>query len=287
MRKALRKFKGYTGTVLRDLRRQIDQIPKGVLRERVLDKLVLVSRLLHQTPKGRAKISALHEPQVDCISKGKARVRYEFGTKISVGTTLKGGFVVGMRSLPGNPYDGHTLAEALEQVAILTDHPPKRAVVDRGYRGHRVEGTQVLISGTRRGLTPALAKALRRRSSIEPEIGHMKIDGRLSRCTRKRHPWGRDPRGALRLWTQHPKDPRPPRGTSCRPHFRDPGHLPAETGPPIRLQSCLIADRTTILLCIIRSIVSTSKYPARFLLNIGVRNRAYLLTYVLHGIWDF
>ncbi len=182
MQKALRKLKGYTGRVLRDIRRQLNEIPEGPLRERVLDKLVLVSRLLHQPPTGRGRIYALHEPEVDCISKGKARVRYEFGTKVSIATTLKGGFVVGTRSFPGNPYDGHTLGETLEQVAILTDHPPKRAVVDRGYKGHGVERTQVLISGARRGLTPALAKALRRRSSIEPEIGHMKTDGRLARC---------------------------------------------------------------------------------------------------------
>ncbi len=182
MRKALRTLKGYTGRVMRDLRRQHDEIPEGPLRERVLDKLVLVSRLLHQRPKDPGKIYSLHEPEVDCISKGKARVRYAFGTKVSIATTLKGGFVVGTRSLPGNPYDGHTLGEALEQVAILTGRPPKRAVVDRGYKGHGVEHSQVLISGTRRGMTPSLAKALRRRSSIEPEIGHMKSDGRLSRC---------------------------------------------------------------------------------------------------------
>ena len=182
MRKALRTLKGYTGRVLRDLRRQLDQIPDGPLREKVLDKLVFVSRLLHQTPKSAGKIYSLHEPEVDCISKGKARVRYEFGCKVSVATTLDGGFIVGMRALPGNPYDGHTLAEALEQVEILTDQRPRLAVVDRGYRGHGVEGTQVLISGSRRGLTPALARLLRRRSSIEPEIGHMKTDGRLSRC---------------------------------------------------------------------------------------------------------
>ena len=182
MRKALKTLKGYTGRVLRDLRRQLSAIPAGPLRERVLDKLVLVSRLLRQEPKSTGKIYALHEPQVDCISKGKARIRYEFGTKVSIATTLAEGFVVGMRALPGNPYDGHTLAEALEQLEILTDRRPRLAVVDRGYRGHGVETTRVLISGTRRGLTPALATALRRRSAIEPEIGHMKTDGRLSRC---------------------------------------------------------------------------------------------------------
>ncbi|SEO22719.1 transposase, IS5 family, partial [Paracoccus alcaliphilus] len=47
------------------------------------------------------------------------------------------------------------------------------------------ETTRVLISGQRRGITPALAKLLKRRSAIEPEIGHMKSDGRLTRCPLK------------------------------------------------------------------------------------------------------
>jgi len=165
MCKALKQLKGYTGRVLRDLRRQLDAIPEGPLRERVLDTLVLVGRLLHQGPKSRGKIYALHEPDVDCISKGKARKRYEFGSKVSLATTIDEGFVVGMRSLPGNPYDGHTLAEALEQVEILTGQMPALAVVDRGYRGHGVSRTKVLISGTRRGLTPKLKTLLRRRSA--------------------------------------------------------------------------------------------------------------------------
>jgi IS5 family transposase len=103
----------------------------------------------------------------------------------SIITTLDEGFVVGMRSFAGNPYDGHTLGSALEQVEILTNQYPDLAVVDRGYRGHGVERTRVLISGTRRGLTPKLLADLRCRSAIEPEIGHMKADGRLSRCTLK------------------------------------------------------------------------------------------------------
>ncbi|PYF07202.1 IS4 family transposase [Rhodobacter viridis] len=185
MRKALRTLKGYTGRVLRDLRRQLDDIPEGELRERILDRLVLVSKLLSQEPKGRDKIYALHEPEVDCISKGKARVRYEFGCKVSIATTLDEGFVVGMRSFAGNPYDGHTLGAALEQVEILTERLPELVVVDRGYRGHGVDKTKVLISGTRRGLTPALAADLRRRAAIEPEIGHMKTDGRLARSPLK------------------------------------------------------------------------------------------------------
>ena len=126
-----------------------------------------------------------------------ARQRYELGTKVSLAATLDGGFILGARSMPGNPYDGHTLAEALEQVEILTGHRPALAVVDRGYRGHGVETTRVLISGTRRGITPVLAKLLRRQSAIEPSpmmleplahslaTGHMKTDGRLARCPLK------------------------------------------------------------------------------------------------------
>ena len=185
MRKALKRLKGYTGRVMRDLRRHLDDLPAGSLRDQVAAKLALVSRLLHQAPRGSDKIYALHEPEVDCISKGKARVRYEFGCKVSIAATLDEGFIVGMRSFPGNPYDGHTLTPALEQVEILTDQRPDLVVVDRGYRGHGVDKTRVLISGTRRGLTPKLIADLRRRSAIEAEIGHMKTDGRLSRSPLK------------------------------------------------------------------------------------------------------
>ena len=185
MRKALKRLKAYPGRVMRDLRRNLDDLPEGGLRDRIIARLALVSQLLHQQPKGADKIYALHEPEVDCISKGKARVRYEFGCKVSVTATLDEGFVVGMRSFPGNPYDGHTLRSALEQVEILTNQRPDLAVVDRGYRGHGEHKTCVLISGTRRGLTPELIADLRRRSAIEAEIGHMKTDGHLSRCPLK------------------------------------------------------------------------------------------------------
>jgi len=185
MRKALRRLKGYTGRVLRDIERQLGKVPEGALRARLVEMIALVNRLLAQKPKDKKKLYSLHEPAVDCISKGKAHKRYEFGTKVSVATTNRGGFVVGMRALPGNPYDGHTLHEALEQVEILTDQKPEFAFVDRGYRGHGVENIKVFISGARRGITRTIAKLLRRRSAIEPMIGHMKNDGRLTRCTLK------------------------------------------------------------------------------------------------------
>jgi IS5 family transposase len=124
---------------------------------------------------------ALHAPEVECISKGKARTPYEFGVKVTVATTLKEGFVVGMRSMPGNPYDGHTLEEAIEQVSILAERTPKTVIVDRGYKGAELEGIRILRSGQKRGISRTLHAMIKRRSAIEPTIGHMKTDGRLGR----------------------------------------------------------------------------------------------------------
>lgn len=104
--------------MLRDIERQLDRVPEGPLKTRLADMIALVNRLLAQKPKDKKKLYSLHEPAVDSISNDKAHKRYEFGTKVSVATTNRGGFVVGMRALPGNPYDGHTLSEALEQVEI-------------------------------------------------------------------------------------------------------------------------------------------------------------------------
>ncbi len=185
MRKGLRTLKGYTGRVMRDVARQLEHVTDADQLARAETEIALVDRLLRQKPKDKGKLYALHEPDVDCISKGKAHKRYEFGCKVSVATTHKEGFVVGMRAMAGNPYDGHTLREALEQVEILTDTRPRRAFVDRGYRGHNASATAVYISGQRRAMTPALKRELRRRPAIEPTIGHMKSDGRLARCPLK------------------------------------------------------------------------------------------------------
>ena len=146
------------------------------------EPLATAQRIIEQKPKDKNKLYSVHAPEVECLSKGKAHKRYEFGVKATFATTNKTGFVLGARSLPGNPYDGHTLTEQLEQVQILTGIKPDRVYVDRGYRGHGVEGTQVFISGQKRGVTRAIKKQLKRRSAIEPEIGHMKNDGRLGRC---------------------------------------------------------------------------------------------------------
>lgn len=184
MKKSLRTLKSRVGRVHREIERKIDQVSDNV-RPQADNLLQRVQRVLTQKTKDKNKLYALHAPEVECISKGKAKNPYEFGVKVSVATTLKEGIVVGMRSMPGNPWDGHTLEETLEQVGILNDRQPKVVIVDKGYQGVEVPNTQILRSGQRRGVTRTLRKMIKRRSVIEPTIGHMKMDGRLGRNSLK------------------------------------------------------------------------------------------------------
>ncbi len=143
--------------------------------------LARIARLLAQRREDSHKLYSMHAPEVECIAKGKAHKKYEFGVKVGVATGTRSNFVVGMQSLPGNPYDGHTLVDSLDQVARLTGQRPLKCFVDRGYRGHDETDTTVVIVGQRRGMTPRLKRLLKRRNAIEPVIGHLKNDGRLDR----------------------------------------------------------------------------------------------------------
>jgi IS5 family transposase len=180
MRAAIKTLRTRVGRVQRDVQRQLAKLPEQA-QARGQDLLQRVGRILTQKTKDKNKLYALHAPEVECISKGKARNPYEFGVKVTLATTLKEGLVVGMRSMPGNPYDGHTLDETIEQVSILANHRPRTVMVDKGYKGAKVEGVQILRSGQRRGVTRTMKAMIKRRSAIEPTIGHMKSDGRLDR----------------------------------------------------------------------------------------------------------
>jgi transposase, IS5 family len=178
-RREIKRLKTFLGRVARDIGRKIAARPG--LASHFAEVLARVDRLLKQQKTDRAKLYALHAPEVECLAKGKAHKRYEFGVKVSVAATNREGLVLGMLALPGNPYDGHTLTPALAQVQRMTGTTVERAYVDRGYRGHGLDHRRVFVSGQRRGVTPTIRRELRRRSAIEPVIGHMKTDGRLDR----------------------------------------------------------------------------------------------------------
>lgn len=183
MKKALKTLKTRVGRVVRDIERQLTSQPETI-QEAFREKLAQAKKILQQTQKSKNKLYSLHAPETECISKGKAHKRFEFGVKASFVVTHKQGVVVGAQSCPGNPYDGHTLNDQLEQVEKLTGIQPKQCFADKGYRGVETkEGTALYKSGQKRGVkTKSMKAALKRRSAIEPEIGHMKQDGKLGRC---------------------------------------------------------------------------------------------------------
>jgi transposase, IS5 family len=180
MKATLKSLRTVVGRVWRDLERKLNHQDE-VQSAKAASILARVKQVLEQKPKDKNKLYSLHAPEVECISKGKARQPYEFGVKVTVATTHKEGLVVGIRSLPGNPYDGHTLPEAIEQVSILTGQKPKAVFVDKGYRGVNIEAVTIWRSGQKRGVTPSIKKAIHRRSAVEPVIGHMKNEGKLRR----------------------------------------------------------------------------------------------------------
>jgi transposase, IS5 family len=187
--RALRTLRTYLGRVIRDIARKIEG-PIGLLDGIALDRmLALARRLLDQKQRQRgAKVYSLHAPEVECIGKGKAHRPYEFGVKVSVATTLshaKGGqFVTHVKAMPGNPYDGHTLKTVIPDMEALIGNVIERMLLDKGYRGHNAPPEykfRVFISGQKRRVTPKIKRELRRRSAIEPVIGHLKSEHRMGR----------------------------------------------------------------------------------------------------------
>lgn len=185
--RALRALRIMLGRVIRDIGRRIADRPE--LGEAFALPLSLARQVRDQRQRERGKkIYSLHAPEVECIGKGKAHKPYEFGCKVSVATPLnrcKGGqFVAHVKAMPGNPYDGHTLATVLPEIETSIGASLSQIVADAGYRGHNApkdKAFKVYIAGQKRGLTAAIKRAFRRRSAVEPVIGHLKNDHRMNR----------------------------------------------------------------------------------------------------------
>lgn len=180
-RKADRKVKTIAGRLVRELERNLPP------QSRYQQKIELYKAVLAQKRSDSNKIYSLHEPDVQCISKGKEHRKYEFGNKVSITYTQNTGVIVGAKSFR-NEYDGHTLPQVLAQVNALTGKAPQTATVDRGYRGQtQIGDTRIQIPQPFNDKTQTkykqgkLRKAFKRRAGIEPVIGHLKTDHRLGR----------------------------------------------------------------------------------------------------------
>ena len=177
-RACTRKLKTQLGRVIREVERQTESPSMK------LDKLLQTAHRIHaQQRHDKNKIYSVHEPEVQCIAKGKAGTQYEFGNKVSVAVSSRGGWFVGAKSFTGNPYDGHTLAAQMKQVDNLIGNQVSEVYVDMGYRGHDYDGAvAVHVDKRRRGRTSrAQWRWMKRRAAVEPSIGHLKSEHRLER----------------------------------------------------------------------------------------------------------
>jgi IS5 family transposase len=184
--KALRSVKTMFGRVLRDIERKAKTA--GINDKNLNEMVVLGYRLFKQKREDKNKIYSLHCPEVECIAKGKAHKKYEFGCKVSFVTSSRGNFFLSAQALHGNPFDGHTLKEALKDAeqhlqSITKNAAPSKnkitdVFVDQGYKGHGVTDQVVTIVGkNQKNAPPSLKKWMKRRAAIEPLIGHAKNDG--------------------------------------------------------------------------------------------------------------
>src|SRR6202165_2765050 len=185
--RALRTLKTYLGRVIRDIARKIDGDPRLETKFALLLSLARRVRAQERGQRG-PKVYSLHAPEVECIGKGKPHKPYEFGVKVSGAPTLKhskgGQFVVHAQALPGNPYDGHTLAAVIPAIEQLVGNTIERLHADAGYRGHNAPSEykfKVYTSRQKRRMTPAIKREMKRRAAVEPVIGHTKEEHRMGR----------------------------------------------------------------------------------------------------------
>jgi len=182
--RALKRLRTIAHTLMRELKRKLSS---PILRNCEAD-FELYERVLNQQPKDKNKIYSLHEPQVYCIAKGKDHKAYEYGTKASVVSTAKKGIILAAVHHQLPIHDGHTLPEVLDRAMAVRETAIKSAICDRGYRGKRQVGeTTIILPGAplkrdNRYQRDKKRRRCRRRAAIEPLIGHLKSDHRLSRC---------------------------------------------------------------------------------------------------------
>jgi IS5 family transposase len=201
LKKTVKRQRTILGVVMREVQRKLDAKTELLAAAgtpcnepsdpKALSDLQMwlerAERIRTQQRHDKNKLYALHAPEVECIGKGKARKPYEFGVKVSLAVTHKSGLMVGARSFPGNPYDGHILAAQLEQTTnLLQDlgHSPTQVIVDLGFRGVDADnpGIEIIHRGRYKSLTAHQKRWLKRRQAIEPMIGHTKSDNRMDRC---------------------------------------------------------------------------------------------------------
>jgi transposase, IS5 family len=177
-KKETKKLKTYLGRVIRDIKRKTEVIDLVLEQE-----LFIAEKIFLQKKDDKNKVYSVHEPHVECIGKGKAHKKYEFGNKVGIVTSAKTNWILGTQAFHGNPYDGHTLKQCIEQAEQITETNFIQATCDLGYRKHNYDGTCTIqiVNRYRKKVPQAIKFWWKRRSAIEPVIGHVKNEHGMSK----------------------------------------------------------------------------------------------------------
>ena len=191
LRRVLKRQHTILGIVMREVKRKMQAADFAPDQPKAASDLAMwlerAERIRTQQRSDKNKLYALHAPEVECIGKGKARKPYEFGVKSAVVVSHKDGLMLGARTFPGNPYDGHILSAVLEQASNLTQDVGlkiKHIVVDLGFRGVDASNPdkEIIHRGKFKSLSKQQKSWLKRRPAVEPAIGHLKSDHRMDCC---------------------------------------------------------------------------------------------------------
>lgn len=191
LQRVLKRQRTILGIVIREVQRKMQGADFAPTHPKAISDLGLwlerAQRIQSQQRGDKNKLYALHAPEVECIGKGKARKPYEFGVKSAVVISHEHGLMLGARTFPGNPYDGHILSAVLEQATNLTQDIAaniKHIVVDLGFRGVDADNPdkEIIHRGKFKSLSKQQKGWLKRRTAVEPAIGHLKSDHRMDRC---------------------------------------------------------------------------------------------------------
>ena len=190
-KKAQKRLKTIANKLLRELDRNMNELQKSFYK----NDLDLYKRAVNQHKNDKNKVYSLHKPFTECISKGKAHKKYEFGNKVGLITGGKKGkkIILAIEAFFDNPYDGHTIEPLLNQMEINNIAKPKELVYDRGGRGKtEINGVKIIIPSKPKKTDSKYQKQTKRkkcraRAAIEPIIGHLKTDFRMQ----QNYLWGK------------------------------------------------------------------------------------------------
>ena len=172
-----RKVKTYLRRITRELERKLPEIDSE-WRE----LLNLSERILSQIKESKDKVYSVYEPQVYCISKGKSSKKYEFGSKVTIATTAKDDWIVGVYTSLNNEHDSKTIEPTLANMEQLVNKRSLYAVADRGYRGRsKVGETEIILPKHKDSMSKKILRWVKNRSRIEAIISHLKSDHRMGR----------------------------------------------------------------------------------------------------------